>query len=135
MPIYVYETVTEHGGGERFEILQSLHEAHLSHHPETGEPVRRVPAAPGIRTRGLKRSARVDKSSAAATPCGCASNVALAVATQASGLPGAGTAVGKSHQHSHQHGHQHGHHHHHGGCNGHHHHHAKPAKPAGDTSS
>lgn len=42
MPTYVYETVE--GGGElnRFEIRQSIHDAPLKHHPETGAPVRRV---------------------------------------------------------------------------------------------
>jgi hypothetical protein len=47
MPIYVYEVVLPDGsGGEQFEVLQSMSEAALTTHPETGEPVRRVFGAP-----------------------------------------------------------------------------------------
>lgn len=43
MPIYVYQVVREDGQpGERFELRQSIHDAALTHHPETGEPVKRV---------------------------------------------------------------------------------------------
>ena len=43
MPTYVYEIVKPDGtGGDRFELLQSMAEAPLEKHPETGEPVRRV---------------------------------------------------------------------------------------------
>lgn len=42
--IYLYETVPSAEGEEarRFEIKQSIHDAPLTHHPETGDPVRRV---------------------------------------------------------------------------------------------
>ena len=42
--IYLYETVPATEGGEtkRFEIRQSIHDQPLSHHPESGEPIRRV---------------------------------------------------------------------------------------------
>lgn len=47
MPIYVYETVLLDGsGGEQFEVLQSMSDAALTQHPESGEPVRRVFGAP-----------------------------------------------------------------------------------------
>ena len=47
MPLYVYEVVLPDGsGGEQFEVLQSMSEAALTTHPETGEPVRRVFGAP-----------------------------------------------------------------------------------------
>jgi hypothetical protein len=47
MPLYVYEVVLPDGsGGEQFEVLQSMSEAVLTTHPETGEPVRRVFGAP-----------------------------------------------------------------------------------------
>ena len=43
MPTYVYETVTASGqDGARFEVRQGLAEAPLTHHPDSGVPVRRV---------------------------------------------------------------------------------------------
>lgn len=44
MTTYVYETVPANPGAEtrRFELRQSMHDAPLTKHPETGEPVRRV---------------------------------------------------------------------------------------------
>ncbi len=47
MPLYLYEVVLEDGsGGEQFEVFQKMEDPPLSHHPETGQPVRRVFAAP-----------------------------------------------------------------------------------------
>lgn len=50
MPTYVYEIVDPdgEGTGECFEVVQPMSEDPLSKHPETGEPVRRVPQAPNI---------------------------------------------------------------------------------------
>ena len=45
MPVYVYRAV---GSEETFEVRQSMHEAPLTTHPETGEPVERVICAPNI---------------------------------------------------------------------------------------
>lgn len=44
MPIYVYETVPQVAGeaAERFELRQSMSDAPLTQHPESGAPVRRV---------------------------------------------------------------------------------------------
>lgn len=44
MPIYVYETIPAAAGAapERFEVRQSMSEAPLTRHPDSGEPVRRV---------------------------------------------------------------------------------------------
>jgi predicted nucleic acid-binding Zn ribbon protein len=44
MTTYVYETIPQkHGEKPRyFEIKQSMKDAPLSKHPETGEPIRRV---------------------------------------------------------------------------------------------
>lgn len=42
MPTYVYETVETDGEPLRFEIRQSIHDAPLTRHPETGEAVRRI---------------------------------------------------------------------------------------------
>lgn len=50
MPVYVYETLTS---GERFEVHQSMQEAALQVHPDSGEPVRRVILAPNL---GMKHT-------------------------------------------------------------------------------
>ena len=44
MPTYVYETIPAAPDGEvrRYEIRQSMKDAPLTKHPETGEPIRRV---------------------------------------------------------------------------------------------
>lgn len=43
MPTYVYEVIGEDGQPQsRFEIVQSIHDEPLTHHPETGEPVERI---------------------------------------------------------------------------------------------
>ena len=49
MPIYVYEVITEdQSDGEQFEIFQSMADAPLTKHPQTGQPVRRVFLPPAI---------------------------------------------------------------------------------------
>jgi len=42
MPTYVYEIVQEGGEPRRFEIRQSIHDAPLTHHPETGQRIHRI---------------------------------------------------------------------------------------------
>ena len=44
MPTYIYETIPKKAGAKtnRFEVKQSMKDAALTQHPETGEPVRRV---------------------------------------------------------------------------------------------
>lgn len=52
MPIYVYEVLQPDGSpGRRFEIQQSMKDAPLERHPETGEPVRRILLPPNLATR------------------------------------------------------------------------------------
>lgn len=52
MPIYVYEVIEpEGGGGERFEIQQSMSAAPLTAHPVSGAPVRRIPQVPNLGTK------------------------------------------------------------------------------------
>lgn len=52
MPVYVYEVLEPDGSpGDRFEIHQSMKDAALKTHPETGKPVRRVLMAPNLSTR------------------------------------------------------------------------------------
>ncbi len=49
MPIYVYEILRNgEDSGETFEWIHSIKDAPLTAHPETGEPVRRVIAAPNL---------------------------------------------------------------------------------------
>lgn len=49
MPTYVYQVITDGPDeGEIFEVVQPMSDEPLTHHPETGEPVQRVPQAPHI---------------------------------------------------------------------------------------
>ena len=49
MPTYVYQVINEDGSeGEIFEVVQKMSDPPLKKHPETGRPVRRIPAAPTI---------------------------------------------------------------------------------------
>lgn len=49
MPIYTYQVINEDGSeGEIVEVFQSMSEAALTEHPETGQPVRRIIGAPNI---------------------------------------------------------------------------------------
>ena len=52
MPIYVYRVVSsDPNAPERtFEVRQSMKDAPLTVHPETGEPVERVICAPQVKT-------------------------------------------------------------------------------------
>ena len=52
VPIYVYQTLSDDSETpEVFEIQQSMNDPHLTHHPETGVPVRRVLQAPNIASK------------------------------------------------------------------------------------
>lgn len=49
MPTYRYVIVKPDGSdGEPFEVFQRMTEPALEKHPETGEPVRRVPVVPNL---------------------------------------------------------------------------------------
>ncbi|MDG2087653.1 MAG: hypothetical protein P8J68_02830 [Arenicellaceae bacterium] len=75
MPTYIYQTIPENSQQEphRFEVSQRMTDSPLTHDPDSGDPVRRVvTGGSGIKLKGLKRSTMVDKSSPAATACGCA---------------------------------------------------------------
>lgn len=75
MPTYVYEIISPNSGAEprQFEVFQRISDAPLTFEPASGEPIRRiVTSAVGIKLKGLKRSTVVNKKSAAATACGCA---------------------------------------------------------------
>lgn len=71
MATYVYETIPRRDdeSPRRFEIVQSMKDAPLTRHPETGEPVRRVISGGfGLMEKAGPRSAPV----AAACAPGCA---------------------------------------------------------------
>lgn len=52
MPTYVYEVIPQEGEAtEMFEVVQSMNDAPLTKHPETGEPVRRVLQPPNIASK------------------------------------------------------------------------------------
>ncbi len=69
MPLYVYEVVLPDGSsGEQFEVFQRMSEPVLTHHPETGQPVRRVitePNAPATWTDMHAKHAVADSNLAA----------------------------------------------------------------------
>lgn len=75
VPTYVYEIISPDSGAEprRFEVFQRMSDEPLSLDPASGQPVKRiVTGGVGIKLQGLKRSTVVNKKSAAATACGCA---------------------------------------------------------------
>jgi putative FmdB family regulatory protein len=134
MPTYSYRATDS---GEVFEISHSIHDSALSHHPDSGESIERIiTAAPALHMKGLKKHVQVNYKSAAATACGCASNVALAkqMYTNSRETPlfgsidskktihgGIATSSGASHSHSHGTGSGCGHNHSAGGSCGHKH--------------
>ncbi len=65
MPTYVYEVILEDGDeGQVFEVVQKMSDSPLTHHPVTGQPVRRViqpPNLPGQHT-SAKESRRLSDS-------------------------------------------------------------------------
>ena len=69
---YLYETIPSQPGEEvrRFEIKQSIHDEALTHHPETGEPVRRVILG-GWGLPSLKSGRAGGSSPAHSSGCGC----------------------------------------------------------------
>lgn len=106
MPTYVYEYIPADGGvPERFEVVQGMSEEPLAVHPQTGEPVRRViTGGLGVTGKPIRRSTVVNKSLAAATPCGCSRKALTQVTRPASRGPRVTTAAchghgGRSHRH------------------------------------
>lgn len=52
MPIYLYEVILEDDEpGHRFEVFQKMSDPPLTHHPKTGQPVRRLICAPKVAGR------------------------------------------------------------------------------------
>ena len=73
MATYVYETIPRDAGEtpRRFEVVQSMKDAPLERHPDTGEPVRRViTGGYGLMGVGEKTPA-VAPAAACAPGCAC----------------------------------------------------------------
>lgn len=73
MATYVYETIPRQPGEapQRFEVVQSMKDAPLARHPDTGEPVRRViTGGYGL----IEKAGAKSPTAAPAAPCapGCA---------------------------------------------------------------
>lgn len=105
MPTYIYESMPTDGRApERFEMFQRMTETPLTEHPQTGDPVRRiVTGGLGIMGKPMRRSTVVDKTLAAATPCGCSKSALAAMA--AAKLPLEKRPRPQTCSHSHGHGH------------------------------
>jgi len=103
MPTYIYESIPSDGGEpERFELVQSMRDAPLSVHPETGEPVKRIiTGGLGIAGKPIRRSTTVNKSLAAATPCGCAKGALAAMSSpkRSTSVVRSPSACGHGHKH------------------------------------
>lgn len=73
MATYVYETIPQIEGEKpkRFEVKQSMNDAALTRHPDTGEPVRRVITG-GAGLMGMSSSgASASGGGGCGTGCGC----------------------------------------------------------------
>jgi hypothetical protein len=74
MATYIYETIPLQAGAEprRFEVVQSMKDAPLTRHPDTGEPVRRVISGGfGLMAKAGPKAAPSAPAAAACAP-GCA---------------------------------------------------------------
>ena len=71
MATYIYETIPQHASESprRFEIKQSMKDSALTHHPDTGEPVRRVITG-GAGLMGVSSSAGSSTRSSGGGGCG-----------------------------------------------------------------
>ncbi|MCH2136647.1 MAG: zinc ribbon domain-containing protein [Phycisphaerales bacterium] len=59
MPTYTYQVVTDDDSGEIFEVFQPMSDPPLKSHPETGEPVRRIPSVPNINTQWNEKGGKL----------------------------------------------------------------------------
>lgn len=74
MPTYVYETIPQVEGEavQRFEMRQSMKDAPLTQHPDSGRPVRRVPiGGTGLMGGGGSSPAPSSGGGSCGTGCGC----------------------------------------------------------------
>ncbi len=79
MATYLYETIPPHSAEtpRRFEVVQSMKDAPLTRHPDSGEPVRRVITG-GFGFMGVGEKAGSTPAPAACSP-GCACHRAPAI--------------------------------------------------------
>lgn len=72
MPTYVYETIPQVEGErpQRFEVRQSMKDAPLTQHPDSGLPVRRVPVG-GTGIIGGTSSMPMSGGGSCGSGCGC----------------------------------------------------------------
>ena len=62
MPTYVYQVITDDDtDGEIFEVVQKMSEPALTEHPESGQPVRRIPQPPNIGGEDKLSNKRLDR--------------------------------------------------------------------------
>jgi predicted nucleic acid-binding Zn ribbon protein len=74
MATYVYETIPASEGApvRTFEIQQSMRDAALTAHPETGEPIRRIISGGlGIMTHGKSAAPAPSGGHRCGSACGC----------------------------------------------------------------
>ncbi|MEI6560546.1 MAG: zinc ribbon domain-containing protein [Verrucomicrobiota bacterium] len=70
MPTYIYETIEE--PNLQFEVKQSMHDTPLTHHPETGAPVRRVISGGyGLLQKSVSKPASKPQRHGCGGGCGC----------------------------------------------------------------
>ncbi len=71
MAVYVYETIPSKEGGpvRTYEIRQSMKDAALTNHPDTGEPIRRVITG-GLGVMTSSKGGPAPRPSAGASCCG-----------------------------------------------------------------
>ncbi len=72
MPTYVYETIPQVEGepAKRFEVRQSMKDAALTQHPDSGQPIRRVPIG-GTGLMGASSTSSSSSGGSCGTGCGC----------------------------------------------------------------
>jgi predicted nucleic acid-binding Zn ribbon protein len=72
MPTYIYETIPQFEGDQpkRFEIKQSMKDSALTQHPDSGQPVRRIPIG-GTGVMGGSSSGQSNSGGSCGTGCGC----------------------------------------------------------------
>lgn len=73
MPTYVYETIPQFEGDlpKRFEIRQSMKDEPLTRHPDSGQPVRRVPIGGTGILGGDSSSSSMPTGGSCGSGCGC----------------------------------------------------------------
>lgn len=77
MATYIYETIPRQPGDapKRFEVVQSMKDAPLKQHPDTGEPIRRVISGGyGLIQKAGASSPTAAPAAPCAPGCGCHSS-------------------------------------------------------------